>query len=269
MTDTERLELLAYVGNERARAQTRWPPPHYSTQEGWTELARIGASIDPDHLSLADWASVFPRWGRDVCIRAACAAARVVLGHGEVQKRSRAPVGIFHYGPAWPPRRAIEAAEAWLTEQTEERLTAWRDRVRPLIPAGVDWVPYPFLVTCDLRERSAEREWRSTICGAASLAGEQAVRDAVRAALAQWAGEGVVVKEVEMKWKARRIGGEWVDIDAGIEDDWEHSDVAEAWVAGIGEPARVEIRSPSGEERTFDVSVAFEPVFRAEEVSDG
>jgi len=89
----ERLMLAAYLGHEAAR-----------TADG-------DALAAPDDL--AEWVRGLERWGKEVLVRAAVAAARRVL---PLWERKRA--GDRR------PHDAIAAAEAWLAEPTPERAAA-------------------------------------------------------------------------------------------------------------------------------------------------
>jgi hypothetical protein len=135
----ERLELAAYCGDEAARETTGWDParciPPPAVRSGrWAghrgpfvgEGVMTSCLLHGDGWSLDSWlAGLAARWPQGVMVRAAVAAGRVALEVWEPRScrvcrgRGGAPGGHGHYVNEGP-RRALEAAEAWLACPCEE-----------------------------------------------------------------------------------------------------------------------------------------------------
>jgi hypothetical protein len=219
-----RVELAAYAGSEAARAAVgapilvapALPPLPCPGSEGSWHAAPHGACfcgygydahVNPDKnprlarelglgaflRGLSLWADVGPAPGW-VLVRAAVAAARVALPEWEIQN-----VDEFDYqepGGAWrsasvvgdAPRRAIEAAEAWLACPCEEHLGAWHDACvaqdgNALVPV---WVPYPNIHDYFGQRRGCALDAHERIAAASHLAGEAPVLNAIRSSLIEW-----------------------------------------------------------------------------------
>lgn len=145
----ERARLAAHVGHEPARAA-------------------LGIEVQP--LILPGWASALFDWGQLACVRAAVAAARAAIAAG-------APSSV-------DPEPALRAAEAWLACPCLEhyrQAEAFNAR-RAELPA---WA-WQAVTAAHCPPRTC---WHHTMAinAAAGVAGEDAVRAAIREALVPWA----------------------------------------------------------------------------------
>lgn len=164
----QRIELAAYAGDAGAALAAG----------GGLSYDEIGRATSRD---LAAWTRGLARWGAPVLVRAACAAGRVALPVWEQADAGATEGGYMLHvqnidmtdGSA--PRRALDAAEAWLAEPTEERLQAWREAWVYVPEAWLPGQDDPPHVLAQRVERAAR------------LAGEGPVRAAVSAALCSWA----------------------------------------------------------------------------------
>jgi len=174
-----RIELAAWCGDEGAR--TVLPDLQLPTKRSTFAPHERHEAFTGFVAGLSRWVDVGPAPGW-VLVRAAVAAARVVLrtcGRGlgvggqqiEVQRAALAP------------RRAIEAAEAWLACPCEEHRRVWSHEWLLTSPAAgsrhdpqSDWLPRP-LNGWDLRD---------TPLNCVRLAGEKPVREAIQRALIEW-----------------------------------------------------------------------------------
>lgn len=188
-------ELAAYVGDEPSRVAMGWGAtcdPEYGDCEGGGVFVPLECSEDRcKHLGecpeypcgagcgnlLGAWARGLARWGREVCVRAAVSAARVALPVWE--GANIRCTGFAMFPAPREPRRAIEAAEAWLACPCKEHEEAWhRAHGDWTVTRSGHWIPSPDETLQCLAQRP-ER--------AARLASEAAVRDAIREALVPWA----------------------------------------------------------------------------------
>lgn len=197
-----RLELAAYCGSEAARAVCG--PVE---AQGWAAVANPGAlSLDVWLRGLSRWSDLHPRAPGWVLVRAAVAAARVALAHVMAQEQvckcgSALRAHDIYSGHAFvhacdddfpcecgwleeeAPRRAIEAAEAWLSDpsgHTGPAARRWDDAIMSGVEDAILWLPPPPSMA------GPDRVLRS-IEGAARLAGESSVREAVCRSLIEWA----------------------------------------------------------------------------------
>jgi hypothetical protein len=190
-----RVELAAYAGSEAARLVVPDVPGGFSLANGQRCAHDPGLSVDritypcstrgcsTRWLSgLSRWADIGPAPGW-ILVRASVAAARVApsalrcddphSNHPDWQ----APSGhrASECGRGVDPRRAIEAAEAWLACPCEEHWTA--RHVAHVEAVHLAWLPPP--------GQDAERH-RDAIRHAARLAGEAPVLNAIRSSLIEW-----------------------------------------------------------------------------------
>ena len=165
--------LASTAGNAyRMQAGPR-PALHH---EKWSEPIRVACQC------FKDWLSGLSRWGRPVLVRAACAAARVAL-HVWEGTRGAARPDAGGWAADMAPRRAIEAAEAWLACPCEEHLAVWAPfRSLGAYPDLPEWVPRSFDTRSDRAQNPLAR-----VQSAARLTGEQPVREAIQRALVEWA----------------------------------------------------------------------------------
>lgn len=149
-------------------------------------------AVAPEPPALAVWLSGLSRWAdvgpapRWVLVRSAVAAAREVARHQNlaVWARIQTPDPGDAMGPACREEaraelRAIEAAEAWLDDPTNDaRWTAWH---ASYVEAGhLAWLPVP------TRASETGARARDAILSA-TFAGEQPVREAICRSLVEWA----------------------------------------------------------------------------------
>lgn len=202
----DRLELAAYVGDVDARAALGW-------EHGEPLTVDAGKLVQ---MPVGEWVAGLRRWDEDAAVHAALVAARVALpswergeetcccgsgyrGHGWGDGHSFTHVCDYYRNPLDPapcecvspaPRRAVEAAEAWLARPSEESMVAWQ---QARLAAGLDftmaWLPFPLVVAGVMPGilPARDRELRNSVTEAAALAGEPAVRAAIRDALTAWA----------------------------------------------------------------------------------
>lgn len=130
-------------------------------------------------------------------MRLALAAARVALDEWESQghwkgeeNQCRCKKGIHFSGPACVrttrPRRAVEAAEAWLSDPSDENRIAWR---RAYVNAtGYDlapmWIPYP--LTCNIVPAHAIPTLVDCVTAAVKIAGRQLIAEALATEARGW-----------------------------------------------------------------------------------
>jgi hypothetical protein len=164
----ERLELAAWCGDPAARAAVSDCDGIWTVS--WERGTWWGKDSSPHTwLTVIEWAKGIERWGYEAAVRATVAAARVALTTWErlavdsavtlVADGKRLPSAwdvttdewrtkaLTRTGNIWP-RRALEAAEAWVAAPSNERLLAWYDaRSRG---AAIDieeelrlWLPWP------------------------------------------------------------------------------------------------------------------------------
>lgn len=168
----DRLELAAYCGNTAALEVLGWSSPCNLSYHG---LPDVGCPC----TDIGSWLSGLEHWPLTVPIRATCAAARVAFMHVDVTTLSPCPtLGVARI------LDAIRAAEAYVACPCESHLRAWDAawdsatdlNVRPLfIPCA------RFAIERPIRELQIVSE------DAAELAGEPAVRTAIREKLIEWA----------------------------------------------------------------------------------
>jgi len=132
---------------------------------------------------LVGWARGLERWGKEVCVRAAIAAARAVLPGWEEQQDGK--FRAHKRGEMDPrPRQAIEAAEAWVLcpcdEHREECGRRGTTQTAGQLVAFSIGVP-------GARPDEIQRTLPVVLAAAVEIAGEQAVRDAIKAELIPWA----------------------------------------------------------------------------------
>jgi hypothetical protein len=195
----DRLELAAYCGDAAARIVCPDDPRTWGATVtghglqdgcpacGWALIHRY----DCEGLAFKDWSSAFVRWGPEVQVRAAVAAARAVLPawcdgtrlSGRAMHTARAARDGYcgrctKRTAGWAePGDMIEAAEAWLAVPTDEVREYWHS-VMPDAPEPC-WTP-------STRSALGCRETNTpAIC--AGMIGEGAVRAAIQAALTAWA----------------------------------------------------------------------------------
>ena len=137
---------------------------------------------------LAYWVRDLRHWGQAVQVRAAVAAARVALCEHEREgslafvqaMANRAHGKEMAFQQFHAPRRAIEAAEAWLAAPSDATQESWRRaNVAAGYPFHSDWLPPAFNMDAVPREETLQR--------CARLAGEAPVREAIQSALIGWA----------------------------------------------------------------------------------
>jgi hypothetical protein len=191
----DRVELAAWCGDPAARAAVSdcdgvW---HVSWEAGtWW-----GRESSPDTwLDLEPWLRGLARWGADVLVRAAVAAARVAWVHYV----EGVGAGSTHYEgcSCCTPPIAIDAAEAWLAcpcarhASEAERLGPGRVGPRRRWCTSVGQA----IAAIDQSRRSPRLEAlsevaadyaREAIEGSAAIAGEARVLDAIRSSLTAWA----------------------------------------------------------------------------------
>lgn len=184
----EMVALAAYCGHEASAVVG--PCEHTALYEVpgdaqcWCFLAS-----QPD---LSRWVRGLYRWGPEVQVRSAVAAARCALLEwmaeecdGECGMEDRdCPL-------TRDPVRAIEAAETWLADQTTANLAALRNSARAAHEVG--FVPgWALLDSCftPAKGKITSAGCLAVIEFAAAQAGEAPVRTAIQAALIEWALRG-------------------------------------------------------------------------------
>ena len=182
-----RVELAAYCGDPVARRVIYghlpdWISPSHTHIRD--DAYGRAWSVEP----LPDWASRLQSlWGREVCVRAAVTAARLALPVWE--EGNLAPHACFQSGAAiscaapeqHAPLEAIEAAERWLEDQSEENAQAAGD-------AAVAGLPRWAMIPAAGAYHPGVTNMHSGPVDAAELVGEQAIRNAVQRALIEWTG---------------------------------------------------------------------------------
>lgn len=168
------VELLAHCGHAASREVLDYDS---STE---ARSLHIAGMLNDEETWFAEWLTGLSHWGQPVLVRAAVAAAREALPD---------PCYGVHVGhsvrcAACDSRCAIEAAEAWLADQTEERREAW---ISAWDPCTVHWLPYPYplhgAVNSDQINPILEC---AAVCGHAGVPGDATVRAAICEALITW-----------------------------------------------------------------------------------
>lgn len=216
--DPGRVELAAYAGHEGARLAIGWERPsncdclamsavlgdavEYHREESWDPASGLTASDrhytwcpgsrryrhPQDTARFSHWLRGLSRWGAEAQVRAAIAAARVALpvwehaDAGQTEGGYRLEVENIDMQGGTAPRRAIEAAEAWVACQCEEHIQAWRTTCSLVAMGRHPWLPHA--LTADSPERAASLV--GSIAAAARLAGEAPVREGIQRALIEW-----------------------------------------------------------------------------------
>lgn len=139
------VELAAYCGAEWARSAIGRTMQHVACScRGWDTTH---GHTDIRWAPFSAWVEGLERWGRETRVRAAVAAARLV----DRVRREASPNVTPHDLGSWRDQVAvIEAAEAWLSDQTEERrqiwVLAWNAVAVgfPEFERMLFWLPVPF-----------------------------------------------------------------------------------------------------------------------------
>jgi hypothetical protein len=222
--DRERLQLTAYLGDVTARevcGDRRWAVP--------PGAARWGTPI----AAPLDWVEGLRAWGKEAAVRAAVAAARVMLEPWERATPCKA-CGWRNATPeqrkACPkhrenskPRRGLEAAEAWLrdpnptTQEAAGELMGDREWVNRTLAAVNTWL-------IDSRLKRGQVSPADAIAEAASAAaanarrvvesvsaelGEETVCQAIQRDLVPWAlahRDPVEARPAATPWHHSKIG---------------------------------------------------------------
>jgi len=170
----EALALLAYVGHPAALAvkALRWKCGKCQIDAG--EFATTETFARHSHRcplrDLATWAGGLTRWGSRVAVRAAVLAGRVaresfwLKPYATMDDWSRAG-------------NALDAAQAWLDDPSEANMRAWFK-----VWVNVTWFVSPLMF--DTRDMGAA--CADSIYAAAKVAGEAAVREAIRDGITAW-----------------------------------------------------------------------------------
>lgn len=177
------VELAAYCGHEAARVVLGWCR-FAPDNDACTHCRHCGngrVSHHPETLGLADWLRGLGWWW-GALLRAAVAAARVALETFECKHEDEDERGCwdcqntgYDNAEGKAAERAIEAAEAWIGWPSVRRAMAW-DRAHFSAAAyGCGWTP----------QRAGGHRGSCLWCS--RLAGEQPVREAICAALTEWA----------------------------------------------------------------------------------
>lgn len=167
------LNLAAYLGDAAIRALIKCPKPHATA--GTAMIYWEGFHYEEqfqDHRELSDFASGLTRWGQETCVRAAVAAAREAFKLRQAACMASQNTLDCSCGEM---RRAIDAAEAHIVDQSEENKDAWERATRESIP---DWM------VCSDDSVDAVR---IRIERAAHLTTEPCVRTAIQRELVPWA----------------------------------------------------------------------------------
>lgn len=191
----ERLELAAYVGDADARAALVAFEDDPDVDGGHPTACIPCRAFDGrnyvilrgsewhclkhahEHPDLALWVRGLSRWGSEVLVTAAVAAARQALPVWASQSGCELCASSHSHivcGHATRARRAVEAVEAWIACPCEQH---WTERHEAYVDAGHRaWLPAP-----------GDDRAHESVQHAARIAGEPAVRQAIRTALVQWA----------------------------------------------------------------------------------
>lgn len=175
----ERLELAAYCGSEAARLVVD-PGHRTGTYFFLPPTPDRPNGFHGDGVPLRHFAADLEHWGRRVEVRAACVAARLVLGLWSDADPEAAR----------PAERVIALAEAWLRgdpHHQEARLEAWRQAwFRTELP-DARWLPWVWTSTGQWDgEPEVASQIQNIVC-AGEVGGEREVIGAVRESLRRWA----------------------------------------------------------------------------------
>lgn len=185
----ERLELAAYCGDKAAILAAGGPCCHFHAR------STLEAPCVDNPPTLGSLVGGLSRWGPEVLVRAAVAAAKVA--HEEDKRQSGCFICECECHRDEDPRapalcetcgymadvHALRGAEHWLDDPGEASLAAWR-----AVTSNTDtlplWAPvWTWPQGRTARTGTASRCPEEGIRSAAHLAGEAPVRDAIRAAL--------------------------------------------------------------------------------------
>lgn len=170
-------ELAAYCGAEWAREALDLFPlvPCYGTH--------LGHSNSCPRCNVQDFCAGLSRWGQQVQVSAAVAAARAAW-----ERNDRLAVGPSRLVAVAAPLRAIEAAEAWLACPCERHNDACYVHAEEIEAPGWSTIP-AYLVYHGSTGEAARSNLANLVAGAATLAGEPATRAAIQSALTAYALE--------------------------------------------------------------------------------
>lgn len=199
----ERLELAAYVGNPDARAALgRCCAKHDALERRGLGMTRHYCAEDP----LAPWVRGLSRWGAEVRVRFVAAAARAALGPWCDSTRLSGRTGLHaervrggHCGRCTTrlpgdtrPGDAVEAAEAWLAcpcpDHASAAMLAYAGWAPPGDASTMAFFGAAYLAgTCGEPPFRGDYEAEQVTLAGSRIAGETAVREAIRSALSAWA----------------------------------------------------------------------------------
>lgn len=167
----ERVEIAAYAGDEAARLAV----PHLVLDRGVTWA-------DVDAQRLTDWVRGLSRWGSEVLVRAAVAAAKAAYARWALGAHA---YRAFH---------AIDAAEAWLACPCEEHRVLCDGENNGGVAADAPWAGamlMAVLVAAMPPDGDHVGHVRSyvldAVMHASPVAGEAAACKAIRSSLVAWA----------------------------------------------------------------------------------
>jgi hypothetical protein len=177
----ERVELAAYCGHEAARLVVD-PDHRVGTYFHLPPTADRPHGIHGDGVPLRDTVSDLARWGASVLVRASVAAARAAYARWALGAHA---YRAFH---------AIRAAEEWLACPCDGHRSLCDGENNGGVAADAPWAGamlMAVLVAAMPPTGDHVGHVRSyvldTVDSAAAIAGEAAVRDAIRSSLASWA----------------------------------------------------------------------------------